>query len=108
MATAATGSPAAQAAAEGPFVAALRQLLAVAENYPQLKANENFLALQEELTATEGRVAYARQFYNDSVLTFNNKIQSVPAVFVAKMLHFEAREYFEAEEGARVAPTVEF
>src|SRR6187431_3082788 len=107
-AIAAPDTPHAQAQADNVLTGALRQVFALSEAYPDLKANENFLALQEELTATEGRVAYARQFYNDSVLTFNNKIQSVPAVFVAKMLHFEEREYFEAEEGARVAPTVEF
>ena len=107
-AIAAPDTPHAQAEADNVLTGALRQVFALGEAYPDLKANENFLALQEELTGTEGRVAYARQFYNDSVLTFNNKIQSVPAVFVAKMLHFEEREYFEAEEGARVAPTVEF
>ena len=107
-AIAAPDTPQAQAQADNVLTGALRQVFALSEAYPDLKANENFLALQEELTATEGRVAYARQLYNDSVLTFNNKIQSVPAVFVAKMLHFEEREYFEAEEGARVAPTVEF
>ncbi len=107
-AIAAPDTPHAQAEADNVLTGALRQVFALGEAYPDLKANENFLALQEELTGTEGRVAYARQFYNDSVLTFNNKIQSVPAVFFAKMLHFEEREYFEAEEGARVAPTVEF
>ena len=107
-AIAAPDTPQAQAQADNMLTGALRQVFALSEAYPDLKANENFLALQEELTATEGRVAYARQFYNDSVLTFNNKIQSVPAVFFAKMLHFEEREYFEAEDGARVAPTVEF
>ena len=64
--------------------------------------------MQEELTATEGRVAYARQFYNDSVLTYNNKIESVPSVFVAKSLGYRQREYFEADEAARTAPGVEF
>ena len=107
-AIAAPDTPHAQAQADNVLTGALRQVFALSEAYPDLKANENFLALQEELTGTEGRVAYARQFYNDSVLTFNNKIQSVPAVFFAKMLNFEEREYFEAEEGARVVPTVEF
>ncbi len=107
-AIAAPNTPQAQAQADNVLTGALRQVFALSEAYPDLKANQNFLALQEELTATEGRVAYARQFYNDSVLTFNNKIQSVPAVFFAKMLHFEEREYFEAEEGARTVPTVEF
>ena len=66
------------------------------------------LALQEELSATEGRVAYSRQFYNDAVLGYNNKIESVPTVFVAKMLGYQQREYFEADEAARTAPNVEF
>ena len=81
---------------------------ALAEAYPDLKANQNFLALQEELTATEGRVAYARQFYNDSVLNYNNKIESVPTVFVAKMLGYQQREYFEADDESRGNVSVEF
>ncbi len=101
-------SPNAQAAAEGQLTGALRQLFALGEAYPDLKANQNFLALQEELTATEGRVAYARQFYNDSVLAYNNKLQQFPTMFFARMLKFEPREYFEADEAARTAPTVEF
>ena len=64
--------------------------------------------MQEELTATEGRVAYARQFYNDSVLDYNNKLEQFPTVVFAQMLHFDRREYFEADEAARTAPTVEF
>ena len=87
---------------------ALRQVFALSEAYPDLKANQNFLALQEELTATEGRVAYARQFYNDSVLDYNNKLQQFPTVFFARALKFEKREYFEADEAARTVPTVEF
>ena len=107
-AIAAPDSPHAQAAAEGQLTGALRQLFALGEAYPDLKANQNFLALQEELTATEGRVAYARQFYNDSVLAYNNKLQQFPTMFYARMLKFEPREYFEADEAARTAPTVEF
>ena len=83
-------------------------MFALGEAYPDLKANQNFLALQEELTATEGRVAYARQFYNDSVLDYNNKLQQFPTVIYARMLKFEPREYFEADEAARTVPTVEF
>ena len=86
----------------------LSRLFALSEAYPDLKANQNFLALQEELTATEGRVAYARQFYNDSVLEYNNKLQQFPTMYYAKLLKFERREYFEADEAARTAPTVEF
>ncbi len=107
-AIAAPDTPAAQAAADNVLSGALRQLFALGEAYPDLKANQNFLALQEELTATEGRVAYARQFYNDSVLTYDNKLESFPTVIIAKIFSFEPKEYFEAEDQARVAPTVEF
>jgi len=107
-AIAAPDTPQAQAQADNMLTGALRQVFALSEAYPDLKANENFLALQEELTATEGRVAYARQFYNDSVLDYNNKIQQVPTVFIAKAMNFDEREYFEADEAARVAPSVEF
>jgi LemA protein len=101
MATAATGSPAAQAAAEGPFVAALRQLLAVAENYPQLKANENFLALQSELSNTEDRLQTARRFYNGNVRDYNRRVQSFPSMIVANFGNFELEEFFEVDESLR-------
>lgn len=101
-------TPAAQAQADNLMTGALRQLFALGEAYPDLKANQNFLALQEELNATENRVAYARQFYNDSVLSYNNRLQVFPTVIIARMFGFTRREYFEAEEGARSAPTVEF
>jgi LemA protein len=101
-------TPAGQAAPNDMLTGALGKLFALSEAYPDLKANQNFLALQEELTATEGRVAYARQFYNDSVLNYNNKIESVPTVFVAKMLGYQQREYFQADEAARTAPSVDF
>lgn len=107
-AVSAPGTPAAQAQAENALTGTLRQLFALGEAYPDLKANQNFLALQEELSATEGRVAYARQFYNDSVLGYNNKLQQFPTMYFAKMLKFERREYFEADEAARSVPTVEF
>ena len=107
-AIAAPDTPAGQAEANTQLTGALRQIFALSEAYPDLKANQNFLALQEELTATEGRVAYARQFYNDSVLGYNNKLQSFPTVFYARALKFERREYFEADEAARTVPTVEF
>jgi LemA protein len=97
-----------QAAADGQMTGALRQLFALGEAYPDLKANQNFLALQEELSATEGRVAYARQFYNDSVLGYNNKLQAFPTVFFARMLKFDKREYFETDEAAREVPKVQF
>jgi LemA protein len=107
-AMAAPDTPNAQADANNQITGALRQLFALGEAYPDLKANQNFLALQEELTATEGRVAYARQFYNDSVLDYNNKLQQFPTMIFARMLKFERREYFEADEAARTVPTVKF
>ena len=107
-AVAAPDTPVAQAQAENALSGTLRQLFALGEAYPDLKANQNFLALQEELSATEGRVAYSRQFYNDSVLGYNNKLQQFPTMYFAKMLKFERREYFEADEAARSTPTVEF
>src|SRR3954471_6400809 len=100
--------PEAQAQAENQLTGALRQLFAVAEAYPDLKANQNFLNLQEELTSSEDRVAYARQFYNDSVLKYDNKIQSIPSNIIAGMFGFQEREYFEGEEEARTVPRVQF
>jgi len=107
-AMAAPATPHDQAAADNQITGALRQMFALGEAYPDLKANQNFLALQEELSATEGRVAYARQFYNDSVLGYNNKLQAFPTVFFARMLKFEKREYFETDEAAREVPKVQF
>src|SRR5437764_6467783 len=91
----ATG-PTQQAQAENVLSGALKSLFAVAEAYPELKANQNFLSLQEELTSTEDRIAYARQFYNDSVLSYNTQIQRFPTVILAGMFHFEKRDYFDA------------
>ena len=107
-AIAAPATPAGQAVADNQMTGALRQIFALGEAYPDLKANQNFLALQEELSATEGRVAYARQFYNDSVLGYNNKLQAFPTVFFARMLKFDKREYFETDEAAREVPKVQF
>lgn len=107
-AIAAPATPAGQAAADNQLTGALRQLFALSERYPDLKANQNFLALQEELTATEGRVAYARQFYNDSVLGYNNKLQTFPSVLIASMFNFTKREYFETDEASREVPKVQF
>ncbi len=87
-----------QASAEDAVTVGLRQLLAVAENYPDLKANENFLALQEELTGTESKIAYARQFYNDQVMKLNTAIASFPSSLVAGVSHFEPRAFFNIEE----------
>ncbi|MFA5890949.1 MAG: LemA family protein [Actinomycetota bacterium] len=97
-----------QAQAENQITQALRQLLALSENYPDLKANQNFLALQEELTGTEGRIAFARQFYNDQVLTYNNSVQMFPSNIVAGAFGFSAREYFEIEEAATGPVNVQF
>jgi LemA protein len=90
-----------QARAENAITAGMRQLLAVAENYPDLKANQNFLALQEELTGTESKIAYARQFYNDQVMRLNTSIQSFPSNLIAGAFHFTPREFFDIEEPAR-------
>ena len=84
-----------QAQAENMLTGALKSLFAVAEAYPDLKANQNFLNLQEELTSAEDRIAYARQFYNDSVESYNRKIQQFPAVILAGLFHFTARQFFE-------------
>ena len=111
-AVAATGSPAEQAAAEGPLVAALRQLFAVAENYPQLRANENFLALQQELGNTEDRIQASRRFYNANVRDYNRRVQSVPSNIIASMFNFKEEEFFEVEAAIRErveeAPRVDF
>jgi LemA protein len=101
MATSATGSPAEQAAAEGPLIAALRQLLAVAEAYPDLKANQNFLALQAELSNTEDRLQTARRFYNANVRDFNRRVKQFPSVLIASMFGFKEEEFFEVEEAIR-------
>jgi LemA protein len=107
-AMAAPSTPAAQGEADAQLTGALRQLFALSEAYPDLKANQNFLALQEELTATEGRVAYARQFYNDTVMSYNNKLDVFPTMIFARMLNFARREYFEADAAAREVPRVQF
>jgi LemA protein len=87
---------------------ALRQLFAVAEAYPDLKANQNFLALQEELTGTESRIAYARQFYNESVLAYDNALERFPSNLVAGMFNFSSTPYFEAETASREPVSVDF
>ena len=93
-----------QADAENRVTQGLRQLLAVAENYPELRANENFLALQEELVGTESKIAFARQFYNDQVASLNTLIGSFPSRLVASAGHFEPKEFFELEEPAARGP----
>jgi LemA protein len=100
--------PAQQAQAENMLTGALKSLFALSEAYPDLKANQNFLQLQEELTGTEGRIAYARQFYNDTVQRYNTKIQTFPAVVVAGAMNFTPREYFEVDEQSREPVRVSF
>jgi LemA protein len=100
--------PAQQAQAENVLTGALRQLFALSEAYPDLKANQNFLALQEELTSTEDRISYARQFYNDSVQNYNTRIQTFPRNLIAGMFNFTPRQFFQAEEGAQDVPKVQF
>ena len=103
------GSVKDQAAAENMITQALRRLFAVAEAYPQLRATENFQQLQEELAGTESKIAYARQFYNDTTLAYNNMIQMFPQSLIANMGGFAPRDYFEIEEPqAREAVKVEF
>jgi LemA protein len=97
-----------QAQAENVLSGALKSLFAVAEAYPDLKANQNFLNLQEELTATEDRIAYSRQFFNDSVLSYNNAIQTFPRNLLAGMFNFEKREFFDAEPEASGPVQVQF
>jgi len=93
-----------QAQAENMLTGALKSLFAVAENYPDLKANQNFLLLQEELAGTESKIAYARQFYNDTVMKFNQKQQVFPSNIIANMFNFKERDYFEIEEPAAREP----
>jgi LemA protein len=95
--------------AEEQLSGALARLMVVVENYPNLKANQNFLALQEELTSTENKISFSRQYYNDSVLTYNNKIQMFPSNIIASMSNFKAGDFFEVTAPAeREAPKVSF
>ena len=100
--------PADQAAAENMITGALKSVFALSEAYPDLKANQNFLNLQETLTATEDKIAYSRQYYNDSVNRYNTKIQTVPSSLIANAFHFAPREYFEAGGEARGPVDVQF
>ena len=96
------------AKAENMLTGALKSLFAVAENYPQLRASENFKQLQDELSDTETKVAASRQFYNSTVMDYNTKIQVFPNVFIARIFNFGSEEFFEAEEGERKAVKVKF
>src|SRR5580765_628005 len=100
--------PAEQGAAEGILGQALGRLFAVAEAYPELQADENFRQLQSELAETENRIAVSRQVYNDTVLTYNNAIQTFPGVVIAGPFGFARREFFETDETQREAPHVDF
>ena len=98
------GSVKEQGTAENMLSGALKSLFAVVESYPDLKANQNFLMLQEELAGTEGKIAYARQFYNDNVMKFNTKQQVFPSNIIANMFNFNEREYFEIDEAEAKEP----
>ena len=97
-----------QSQAENALTAAIGRLFAVAEAYPELRATENFQRLQADLTDTEGKIAIARQVYNDTVLTYNNAVQTVPASLFAGALGFSERPFFEADGASREAPQVRF
>jgi len=103
-----SGDPAQMAAADQAATGAIGRLLAIAENYPQLKSNENFLALQDELTGTENRVAVARGDYNSAVQAYNTYIRTFPQAITAKVTGAKARTYYEAAPGSENAPAVKF
>jgi LemA protein len=108
QALASTGSPSSQARDENHLVGALKNLLAVAERYPDLKASDQFLSLQNELTNTEDRIQSARRFYNANVRDLANLIETVPSNIIAGLFHFQKREYFEIEEAMRAPVKVDF
>ena len=97
-----------QAAAENELTRSIRQLFAVAENYPELKASQNFLALQEELTGTESKIAFSRQFYNDQVANLNTLIGTFPSNIMARLGNFTPREFFEIDDPAKGPVQVQF
>jgi len=103
-----SSSPAESAANQNMLTQALGKLLMISEAYPELKANQNFLSLQDELTSTEGRVAYARNYYNESVQIYNTRISSFPSNIYAKMQNATLKEFFITDESSRVAPKVQF
>lgn len=104
----AAGTVAAQGEAENVLTGALRQLFALAENYPELRASEQFQALQGQLSETENKVAISRQIYNDTVLTYNNRVQTFPSNIVAGMANFSTKDYFEFGAEVEDAPDVQF
>lgn len=101
-------TPEDQLKADVELTKAVNKLFALAESYPDLKANENFLSLQKELTTCEDKITYARQFYNDSVLSYNNKIELFPSSLIASMFHFEKEKFFEATADERKNVQVKF
>ena len=103
-----SGSMTQKAKANDMITNALKTLFAVAENYPKLQASENFKMLQEELSGTESKIAYSRQFYNDNVMSLNNKIQQFPSSIIARLLNFSQKEFFKTEGKEREAVKVEF
>ena len=105
---ASNADPAARAQADNVVTQTLGRLFALAEAYPNLKANENFAALQGELTNTEDRIAYSRQFYNSSVQTYNNATQTIPTNIIAGMMNFKTKEYFESQGDERGPVRVQF
>ena len=103
-----SGSMSQKAKASDAISNALKTIFAVAENYPKLEASENFKMLQEELSGTESKIAFARQFYNDNVMDLNNKIQQFPSNVIASIINFKEREFFKSEEVEKKAVKVEF
>ncbi len=103
-----TGSVEERAKANNMLTQALKSVFAVAENYPQLKANENFKLLQEELAGTENKIAYIRTAYNDSVLEYDNSLEMFPSSLIAGVFGFKAKPYFETPEAEKAAPKVKF
>jgi LemA protein len=101
------GRPADQAKDENAFVGALKSLLAVSENYPELKADQNFLDLQRELVGTENRIQAARRFYNNNVRDYNRRVQSIPSNLIASLFGFREEDYFEVEPAVRETPQVQ-
>jgi LemA protein len=101
-------NPTEEMAASNMLTGALNKLFALSEAYPDLKANQNFLSLQADLKDTEDKITFAREFYNDTVLTLNNKIEMFPSNIVANMFKFEQAKFFEANEQEREKPTVKF
>ena len=105
----AASTPEEEMKASGEVTKALNKLFALSESYPDLKANENFMALQKDLKDTEDKISYARQFYNDTVLTYNNKVEMFPTNIIANIFGFKQNEFFKLDnESERKAPKVSF